>query len=122
MKGKRKALPQEEDISDLLALYADVPTDPESLKAACDALREDIGQHRKRRKDMFDELASFQAEAGTGGRMPEYRRLIGAGCGGVLPSEVDNIIGMLLEVIHVLLTRLPSLIPLSATDVRGGGP
>ncbi|KAG2158975.1 apses-domain-containing protein [Suillus bovinus] len=99
-KGKRKALPQEEDISDLLALYADVPTDPEALRATCDALREEIGLHRKRRKDMFDELASFQAEAGTGGRMADYRKLIGAGCGGMQPSEVDNVIGMLLETLE----------------------
>lgn len=99
-KGKRKALPQEEDISDLLALYADVPTDPEATRAACDALREEIGLHRKRRKDMFDELASFQAEAGTGGRMADYRKLIGAGCGGMQPSEVDNVIGMLLETLE----------------------
>jgi hypothetical protein len=41
---------------------------------------------------------SFQAEAGTSGRMGEYRRLIGAGCGGVPPSEVDHVLGMLLEV------------------------
>jgi hypothetical protein len=100
-KGKRKMLPQEEEISDLLALYGDVPSDPEALRVACDALREEVGQHRKRRKDMFDELASFQAEAGTGGRMSEYRRLIGAGCGGVPPSDVDNIIGMLLEVTYI---------------------
>jgi transcription factor MBP1 len=100
-KGKRKMLPQEEEISDLLALYGDVPSDPEALRVACDALREEVGQHRKRRKDMFDELASFQAEAGTGGRMSEYRRLIGAGCGGVPPSDVDNIIGMLLEVSYI---------------------
>ncbi|KAG2077729.1 apses-domain-containing protein [Suillus decipiens] len=99
-KGKRKALPIEEDISDLLELYADVPTDPEALRVACDALREEIGLHRKRRKDMFDELVSFQAEAGTGGRMAEYRKLIGAGCGGVQPSEVDNVIGMLLETLE----------------------
>lgn len=99
-KGKRKALPLEEDISDLLELYADVPTDPEALRVACDAVREEIGLHRKRRKDMFDELVSFQAEAGTGGRMAEYRKLIGAGCGGVQPSEVDNVIGMLLETLE----------------------
>ncbi|KAG2148129.1 apses-domain-containing protein [Suillus clintonianus] len=99
-KGKRKALPQEENISDLLQLYAEVPTDPEALRAACDAIRDEIGLHRKRRRDMFDEIASFQAEAGTGGRMAEYRRLIGAGCGGVMPSEVDNVIGMLLETLE----------------------
>ena len=47
---------------------------------------------------MFEELVTFQAEAGTSGRMGEYRRLIAAGCGGVSPSEVDHVLGMLLEV------------------------
>ncbi|KAG8920656.1 hypothetical protein FRC02_000786 [Tulasnella sp. 418] len=32
--------------------------------------------------------------------MAEYRRLIGAGCGGVPPSEVDNVIGILLETLE----------------------
>ncbi|KAH7916680.1 hypothetical protein BJ138DRAFT_1169017 [Hygrophoropsis aurantiaca] len=99
-KGKRKALPHEEDISDLLALYADTPADPDALRLACESLREEVSQHRKRRKETFDGLASFQAEAGTGGRMGDYRRLIGAGCGGVPPSEVDHIIGMLLETLE----------------------
>jgi transcription factor MBP1 len=108
-KGKRKAPPQPEDISDLLALYKDVPTDPATLQQACDALREDIVHHRKRRRETFEELVTFQAEAGTGGRMGEYRRLIGAGCGGVPPSEVDHVLGMLLEVC------LPRLIKLCGT-------
>jgi transcription factor MBP1 len=98
LKGKRKLSPQSEDISDLLELYASTPTDPVSLQQVCNALREEIGSLRKRRKDMFDELVTFQAEAGTGGRMSEYRRLIGAGCGGIPPSEVDHALGMLLEV------------------------
>lgn len=93
--GKRK-LP--EDISDLEALYADIPADPEEIRLACEALREDILQHRKRRKQTFDELVTFQAEAGTSGRMGEYRRLIGAGSGGIPPAEVDHVLGMLLEV------------------------
>jgi transcription factor MBP1 len=97
-KGKRKAPPQVEVISDLLALYADMHMDPASLQQACDVLREEIARRRKRRKEMFDELVTFQAEAGTGGKMGEYRRLIGMGCGGVPPSEVDPVLGMLLEV------------------------
>ncbi|KAL4075738.1 hypothetical protein J3A83DRAFT_4222572 [Scleroderma citrinum] len=100
VRGKRKALPQEEDISDLLKLYSDTPSDPEELRSTCDALRNELGHHHKRRKELFDELAAFQAEAGTGGRMGEYRRLIGAGCGGVLHSEVDNIISVLLETLE----------------------
>lgn len=99
-KGKRKALPQEENISDLLTLYSDVPSDPEALHSTCEALREELGHHRKRRKELFDELTAFQAEAGTRGKMSEYRRLIGAGCGGVPPSEVDNLVGVLLETLE----------------------
>ena len=94
-RGKRQF--SDEDNSDLEALYANIPADPE-LKRACDGLRQEISQHRKRRKTMFEELVTFQAEAGTGGRMGEYRRLIAAGCGGVSPSEVDHVLGMLLEV------------------------
>ncbi|KDR83465.1 hypothetical protein GALMADRAFT_132911 [Galerina marginata CBS 339.88] len=96
-KGKRKAV---EDVSDLIALYSNIPTDPETLRQSCEALREDIYGHRKARKIMFDELVTFQAEAGTSGRMGEYRRLIGAGCGGVPPSEVDQVLGMLLETLE----------------------
>lgn len=95
---KRKASPEEQDVSDLIALHADIPQDPESLRIACEALREELTHHRKRRKDMFDEFVRFQAEAGTGGRMAEYRRLIAAGCGGIPPSEVDAVVSMLLEV------------------------
>ncbi len=96
-KGKRKATVAE-DVADLTALYSNIPTDPDELRQSCDALREEISQHRKRRRLMFDELVTFQAQAGTSGRMGEYRRLIGAGCGGVPPSEVDQVLGMLLEV------------------------
>ena len=87
-----------EPVSDLLELYADIPTDPEELRKECDRLREELAGHRARRKDMFDNLVKFQAEAGTGGRMAEYRRLISAGCGGIPPEEVDGVVGMLLEV------------------------
>ncbi|KAI9512696.1 transcription factor [Russula earlei] len=94
---KRKAAPEEEDMSDLIALHADIPQEPESLRVACEMLREELVQRRKRRKEMFDEFVRFQAEAGTGGRMTEYRRLIAAGCGGIPTSEVDGVVSMLLE-------------------------
>lgn len=97
-KGKPRKLVQTEDISDLLVLYADIPTNAENLSQSCEALREEIAQYRERRRLMFNELVTFQAEAGTSGRMGEYRRLIGVGCGGVPPSEVDQVLGMLLEV------------------------
>jgi hypothetical protein len=95
---KRKAAPVEDDVSDLIALHADIPQDSESLRIACEALREELVQHRKRRKEMFHEFVRSQAEAGTSGRMTEYRRLIAAGCGGVPTSEVDGVVSMLLEV------------------------
>ncbi|KAJ7228994.1 transcription factor [Mycena pura] len=98
-EAERK-LAQTEDISDLVTLYFDIPTDPEALQQACDALRQEIEQFRTRRKGTFDELLSFQANAGTSGRMGEYRRLIGAGCGGVPPSEVDQVLSMLLETLE----------------------
>jgi len=85
------------DNSDLAELYANIPTHPEALKEECEKLREEMVQHRKRRKVAFEELVKFQAEAGTGGRMSEYRRLIGAGCG-LPPSEVDGVLGILVEV------------------------
>ncbi|KAG6901547.1 hypothetical protein C0995_010657 [Termitomyces sp. Mi166 len=105
-QSKRKVGSQVEDISDLVALHADIPTNPDELHKACEALREELAQIRKRRKITFEELVSFQAEAGTSGRMAEYRRLIGAGCGGVPPSEVDQVLGMLLEVSSLSIRRV----------------
>ena len=93
-KGKRKAT---EDISDLVELHSNIPVDPEELSKACDHLREEIIEYRKRRKTMFDDFVAFQTEAGTTGRMGEYRRLIASG-GSFRPSEVDQILGVLLEV------------------------
>ena len=87
-----------EPISDLHELYADIPADPEELRKECERLRGELTGYRTRRKDKFDQLVKFQAEAGTGGRMAEYRRLISAGCGGIPPEEVDGVVGMLLEV------------------------
>ncbi|OBZ71921.1 Cell division cycle-related protein res2/pct1 [Grifola frondosa] len=89
-----------EPVSDLLALYGDVASDPDSIREECEKLREELQVHKKRRVEAFDELVKFQAEAGTGGRMAEYRRLIGAGCGGVPPGEVDSVLGMLLETLE----------------------
>ncbi|KAF8911925.1 hypothetical protein CPB85DRAFT_1375842 [Mucidula mucida] len=99
-KGKRKASSDPEDISDLKALYMDIPTDEEGMRQACDAYRAQIMESRKRRKVLFDELVTFQAETGTSGRMSDYRRLIGAGCGGIPPAEVDSVLPMLLETLE----------------------
>jgi transcription factor MBP1 len=97
-KGKRKASPQMEDVSDLITLHADIPRDPAALREACDKLREEIMTQRKRRKTAFEEMVRYHGEAGTQGKMGEYRRLIGAGMGGVAPGDVDSVVGMLLEV------------------------
>ncbi|KAF8509437.1 hypothetical protein BU17DRAFT_77854 [Hysterangium stoloniferum] len=85
---------------DLVELYGGIPTDPEELARVCEVLRMDLLQHRTMRMQNFDTLITQQAEAGTGGRMPEYRRLIGAGCGGVPTTEVDNVLGLLLETLE----------------------
>jgi hypothetical protein len=107
--GKRKAKVME-DISDLVGLYSVTPTDPVQLRQDCELLREEITQHRKRRRIMFGELVAFQAEAGTSGQMGAYRRLIGAGCGGIPPAEVDAVLGMLLEVNNLFNFSNTSLI------------
>jgi len=105
--GKRKAKVME-DISDLVSLYSVIPTDPAQLRQECEVLREEITQYRKRRRIMFGELVAFQAEAGTSGQMGAYRRLIGAGCGGIPPAEVDAVLGMLLEVRTLLILLTPT--------------
>lgn len=71
---------------------------PEAVAAAVSELQGDIAKQRARRIEDSAEFVRLGAEAGTGGRMSEYRRLIGAGCGGVPPNEVDAVIGVLLEV------------------------
>lgn len=98
-KGKgRLQISETEDISDLHALYSDLPSDDTSIRMACQSLRESLEQSRTRRRGLVDDLVRLQAEAGTSGRMNQYRRLIGAGCGGLPPREVDGVLSMLLEV------------------------
>lgn len=92
--------PNGEDITDLLALHADIPTEPEAIRAECETLRQELEVHKKRKIEMVDELVKAQAEAGTGGRMAQYRKLISAGCGGVAPSEVENVVKMLVETLE----------------------
>ncbi|KAJ2912206.1 hypothetical protein MD484_g8209, partial [Candolleomyces efflorescens] len=114
-KGKRKAHSEPESIADLIVLHSNIPTDPETLRRMCESLRGEVGQYKKRRKLMFDELVTFQAEAGTSGKMSEYRRLISAGCGGVEPAEVDQVLGMLLEYLNMSLKYLTRRTAISAT-------
>ncbi|KAL0949188.1 hypothetical protein HGRIS_009266 [Hohenbuehelia grisea] len=98
-KGKLKALTRSDDISDLQALHGITPTDPDALRQACDALREEISNSSKRRVELFNELVTFQAEADTSDKMNDYRRLIAVGCG-IPEAEVDQVLPMLLETLE----------------------
>lgn len=97
-----------ETVTDLVNLHTDLPASPENIQEECDRLRTELVSYKKRRLDAIDDLVRFQAEAGTGGRMADYRRLIGAGCGGVPPGDVDNVLGILLEVGGILFDSLCS--------------
>ncbi|KAG8883181.1 hypothetical protein FRB97_007116 [Tulasnella sp. 331] len=82
--------------------YASALTSQSGLELieASESLKGDISIMKTRRREVFDRFIRLSAEAGTGGKMAEYRRLIGAGCGGVPPDEVDNVIGVLLETLE----------------------
>ncbi|KAI5122126.1 hypothetical protein M0805_000774 [Coniferiporia weirii] len=89
-----------EDISDLRTLYADLPMDEASIQRECQALRAELEESRVNRTGLFEQLVKLQAESGTGSRMAQYRRLIGAGCGGLPLGEVDDALNMLLETLE----------------------
>ncbi|KZS94146.1 apses-domain-containing protein [Sistotremastrum niveocremeum HHB9708] len=88
------------DLSDLIALQSDIPQDPVGMANACDAVRSEINRFRKRRKEGFEAFITFQAEAGTGGKMSEYKKLIAAGCGNIPFAEIDGMLPMLLETLE----------------------
>lgn len=90
--------PDGQDITDLVALHSNIPTDANDTKDECEKLRSEVLGFKRRRLESFDELVRFQTEAGTSGKMADYRRLIATCCGGVSIGEVDNVLGMLLEV------------------------
>jgi len=92
----------------LVSLHANLPHDPEGVRQECEVLREDLARHRKRRKEVFDGFVRFQADAGTGGRMNDYRRLIAAGVASA-PSEVDGALGMLLECVGLFCSYVDVL-------------
>ncbi|EJU05994.1 apses-domain-containing protein [Dacryopinax primogenitus] len=92
-KGKGKA--ESEEFSDLHALHT-LPTDSAEIQRECEALREELRSYRTRREAAMQGFVQQLAEAGTGGRMAEYRRLIG-GSLGIPPDEVDGLVDSLLE-------------------------
>jgi transcription factor MBP1 len=77
---------------------------PEQIAAECETLRNDILHHYRCRGDTFKRYSEELAEAGTGSRMQDYRRLISAGLGGIPDSHVDDAVGILLEVSEAILT------------------
>ncbi|TCD71274.1 hypothetical protein EIP91_011045 [Steccherinum ochraceum] len=89
-----------EDITDLVALHSNIPSNPSDAKDECEQVRSELLHFKRRRLEAFSELVKCQAEAGTGGRMADYRRLIATCCGGVSIGEVDNVLGMLLETLE----------------------
>lgn len=102
-EAKAKALKVEAESSatastDASSFDADIPPDAFELTKVCEELRAEILQREKERDVQFDGVVKLLAESGTSGRMNQYRRLIGAGCGGMPPAEVDGVLGLLLEV------------------------
>ncbi|KAG8996501.1 hypothetical protein FRB90_012705 [Tulasnella sp. 427] len=104
-----------EEVADLVDLYTEAAKiaggGTAELSQACGALRKEIEEHRAKRRQAFEEYVQLSAESGTGGRMADYRRLIGAGCGGVPPHEVDNVIGVLLETLEADEGSLGNTVP-----------
>lgn len=91
-------LSSDEDISDLRDLYSDIPADEEGLKQACQLLRADLEQSKTRRWDLIGELVKLRAEAGTNGRINQYRKLISSESGGIQADELDKSLPTILEV------------------------
>lgn len=84
-------------MQDVVELHSNLP-DEGSIHDACEAVRVEISKLSEQRAELFKTFVSQQAEAGTGGKMNEYKRLIAAGCGGMSLSDVEEIIGSLYEV------------------------
>ena len=76
----------------------------------CKTLREDIISHQGHLRDTLERFVKEQSEAGTGERMQDYRRLIAAGLGGVSPAEVDDMVGLILEVKSSMMCGMWKLI------------
>ncbi|KAF8334984.1 uncharacterized protein EI90DRAFT_3280123 [Cantharellus anzutake] len=104
-----------EDAQRLESTYAfDANRSQTEIHEECERLRTEIkGARGKLKKDM-EEFVNYQAEAGTGGRMADYRKLISAGCGEIPVAEVDSVVGLLLE--HLESEELAVKVPWDAGD------
>jgi hypothetical protein len=87
-----------ETLKDIVDLHSNIPIDSGMLGDMCSNIRSEIGRLRKRRREGFESFVKQQAEAGTGAKMNEYKRLIAAGCGNISPGEVEALIPSLLQV------------------------
>jgi DNA repair exonuclease SbcCD ATPase subunit len=95
-QGRMVAEPTEQT-QDIVELHANIP-DEAILHDACESIRSELALLSEQRTELFKTFVSQQAEAGTGGKMNEYKRLIAAGCGGMSFGEVEEVIESLYEV------------------------
>ncbi|KAF8306263.1 ankyrin [Clavulina sp. PMI_390] len=72
----------------------------EQIEQECTKIRDELAARAIRRAEMFQKIVKELSEAGNGENMEEYRKLIAAGLGGIPPSEVDELIGPILEMIQ----------------------
>ncbi|ORY66923.1 hypothetical protein BCR35DRAFT_308358 [Leucosporidium creatinivorum] len=91
--GGPSVVVRQEDLEAYREMNANPPVDE---KERSEVLKREIGEFRRRRKDMFEVFARRTGEMGTGGKMGQYRQLIALGCGVGL-DQVDGVIGQLLE-------------------------
>ncbi|EJD54150.1 apses-domain-containing protein [Auricularia subglabra TFB-10046 SS5] len=98
-KRKRgQAAADEDDFSDVVTTHAMVPADEEERKRQCATLREEIAQARKRRRELFADLVTMQAETCTGTKLADYRRLVANALNHSLKEDdLDGVLPQLLE-------------------------
>ncbi|GAA98270.1 uncharacterized protein L969DRAFT_93127 [Mixia osmundae IAM 14324] len=79
-----------------LDAIASVPDSPDQIAQDCAALRQEIATLQDSRRKMFADYVKLTAEAGTGNKMADYRKLIAMGCG-VNVNQVNDVLGSLAD-------------------------
>ena len=93
----------EKDLDRLISLSTNPPLDAETRSAT---LRTSVERYTSLRAESFREFVETRALSGTGGKMEQYRRLVGMGCG--VPMEaVDGVIENLVETLENQNERYP---------------
>lgn len=64
------------------------------------SLAEQVVALKAKRGDLLAKFIESAKEQGTGKMMASYRRLIGAGCGGLVQEEVDSVVSALCELLE----------------------